>query len=231
MKVNGDNAERIIILCYAECMMTENDDKAIGRRLRQARLAMGYEEVGDAADALGMKYSTYAGHENGNRGLLRSIQKYADFYNVTLEWLMTGKGKGPGLLNPPTTIFDHEHEVPMDSYVGAGEIVYPIEDGGHYVEAPPGATPETKAAGIRGDSMLPAFEDGWIIYWSKHLPPEEMINRRCVVQVSDGRRYVKTLRRGSTHGLWTLTSSNASDIEDVDLEWAAPIDWIKPRGI
>lgn len=40
---------------------------------------------------------------------------------------------------------------------------------------------------------------------------------------------VKTVRRGSQSGLYTLVSLNAPDIEDVALLWAAPIDWIKPR--
>ncbi len=77
--------------------------------------------------------------------------------------------------------------------------------------------------------MLPHYEDGDIIYYSRNLPPEEMRNRRCVVKLADGRMLVKTLRRGSTDDLWTLTSTNAADIEDVLVEWVAPIDWIKPR--
>lgn len=56
-----------------------------------------------------------------------------------------------------------------------------------------------------------------------------MIGRRAVVRLADDRVLVKTVRRGSQSGLYTLVSLNAPDIEDVALLWAAPIDWIKPR--
>ncbi len=78
--------------------------------------------------------------------------------------------------------------------------------------------------------MLPLYEDGTLLYYSKVLSPESMINKRCVAKLADERILVKTLRRGSERGLWTLVSLNAPDIEDVVVEWAAPIDWIKPRA-
>jgi phage repressor protein C with HTH and peptisase S24 domain len=121
--------------------------------------------------------------------------------------------------------------VPVRGFVGAGQLVEAVDNGeAEHVDAPSEAKPETVAVIVRGDSMFPAFEDGSILYYSKNLPPEHMINRRCVVQVSDGRIYVKTLRRGASDGLWTLSSLNAPDIEDVPVDWAAPIDWVKPRN-
>lgn len=120
--------------------------------------------------------------------------------------------------------------VPLKGYVGAGQAIYPFEDGGEeLIDAPPKARSSTVAAKVKGESMLPHYEDGDIIYYSQNLPPEEMRNRRCVVKLADGRMLVKTLRRGSNDDLWTLTSTNAADIEDVVVEWVAPIDWIKPR--
>ena len=120
--------------------------------------------------------------------------------------------------------------VRLIGYIGAGQAVYPIDDGADdEVEAPADAHPSTVAARVRGESMLPMFQEGWIIYWSRHLPAGEMVNQLCVVQLSDGRIMVKTLRSGSQPGLWLLTSFNAADIVDVPVEWAAPIDWIKPK--
>ncbi|PHP66529.1 hypothetical protein CSC94_12615 [Zhengella mangrovi] len=80
--------------------------------------------------------------------------------------------------------------------------------------------------------MFPAIEDGSLIYYSRHLPPDVMVNQRAVVQLADGRVFVKIIRPGSRPGFWTLQSVNAqyADILDVVVEWAAPIDWIKPRG-
>lgn len=114
--------------------------------------------------------------------------------------------------------------------VGAGQAVYPLGDTEiDMVEAPPDAKPSTVAVAISGDSMLPWFEDRWLVYYSRRLPPNELIGQRVVAQLADGRLLLKTLRRGSAPHFWTLTSPNAADIEDIAVEWAAPIDWIKPR--
>ena len=119
--------------------------------------------------------------------------------------------------------------VPLKGYIGAGGHVEAIETGPEEIDAPADSHPDTVAAQIRGDSQLPVLQDGWIIYWSISRPAMEMLNQLSVVQLSDGRIMVKTLRNGSKAGLFTLTSFNAADIVDVPVDWAAKIDWIKPR--
>lgn len=119
--------------------------------------------------------------------------------------------------------------VPLKGYIGAGGHVEAIETGPDEVDAPADSHPDTVAAQISGDSQLPVLHDGWIIYWSQAFPASSMINQLAVVQLSDGRIMVKTLRNGSHPGLFTLTSFNAADIVDVPVDWAAKIDWIKPR--
>ena len=122
-------------------------------------------------------------------------------------------------------------QVQLQGYVGAGQAIFQFDEfGGGFVDAPPVSSPGTVAVEVRGESMLPLYEDGTLLYYSKVLPPEQMIGRRCITKLADERVLVKTLRRGSERGLWTLVSLNAPDIEDVALEWAAPIDWIKPRS-
>lgn len=123
--------------------------------------------------------------------------------------------------------------VPLKGKVGAGQEVYAIDDGGQdYVEAPANSKPETIAVEVSGQSMFPAYEEGTILYYSKLLPPFDMLNRRAVVQLADGRIFVKIVRNGTAPGLYTLTSINAlfPDMVDEVVEWAAPIDWIKPRS-
>jgi len=123
-----------------------------------------------------------------------------------------------------------EKTVKLAGYVGAAQAVYQFDDGAAgYVAAPPGTGDMTEAVEVRGDSMLPLYETGTLLYYSKQLPPDEMIGRRAVVRLEDDRVLIKTVRRGSQPGLYTLASMNAPDIEDVALQWAAPIDWIKPR--
>ena len=65
-------------------------------RLLQARERAGYASAIQAANAMGIAYPTYAAHENGMRGFSRSADRYARFFKVSLDWLMTGRGEGPG---------------------------------------------------------------------------------------------------------------------------------------
>jgi transcriptional regulator with XRE-family HTH domain len=65
-------------------------------RLIQARKMAGFSTAQEAADSLGVKYPTYAGHENGTTGMRAPVaEKYAKKFRVSIDWLLTGKGKGP----------------------------------------------------------------------------------------------------------------------------------------
>lgn len=125
-----------------------------------------------------------------------------------------------------------EIQVPLKGRVGAGAEVFAIDDGGdESVPAPAHARPGTVAVEVSGESMFPAYEEGTLLYYSALLPPSDMVNRRAVVQLGDGRIFVKVLRAGSTPTTWTLQSLNPmfADMVDEVVEWAAKIDWIKPR--
>lgn len=80
--------------------MDTYDNKAVGKRLAVAREKAGFSTATEAAEALGMKYPTYAGHENGSRGVVRAAQRYARRYHVSLDWLLRGTGPGPGEAQP-----------------------------------------------------------------------------------------------------------------------------------
>lgn len=71
--------------------------ETIGNRLEKARLAAGFTTPLDAATSLGVPYPTYKAHENGT-GLFKldTAAAYARKFKVSLDWLITGKGKGPG---------------------------------------------------------------------------------------------------------------------------------------
>lgn len=66
----------------------------MNERLRWARARAGHSEAGEAADALKMPRPTYWGHENGHRGFPKeSAIRYAKFYRVDLNWLLSGRGR------------------------------------------------------------------------------------------------------------------------------------------
>lgn len=63
----------------------------IHARLKWAREKRGYASAREAADAMGVRYSTYAGHESGSRGIKReALRRYARFFRVSPAWLEFG---------------------------------------------------------------------------------------------------------------------------------------------
>jgi DNA-binding XRE family transcriptional regulator len=68
----------------------------IAARLTFAREKLGIERA-EAAAAFGMAYSTYAAHENGTTGFkTQEAVKYCRKFKMSLDWLILGRGKGPG---------------------------------------------------------------------------------------------------------------------------------------
>ncbi|WP_375615447.1 MULTISPECIES: helix-turn-helix transcriptional regulator [unclassified Bartonella] len=126
------------------------------------------------------------------------------------------------------------HLVPLIGSVGAGGEIIAIDSGClEEVEVPPSAPKGTVAVRVVGDSMFPAIEEGSLLFYSYHLPPEDLINNRAIIKTKCGKVYIKVLRLGKEKGKWVLSSINGkyADIVDVELEWCAPIDWIKPARI
>ena len=67
--------------------MTEQKD-----RLAQARRDAGYATAISATTQNNWNYSTYSQHERGQRGITRkAAKKYAEAYNVSAGWLLTGE--------------------------------------------------------------------------------------------------------------------------------------------
>lgn len=203
----------------------------IGERLKLAREKAGYRSAAKAAEAMGIPYGTYSLHENGSRGFRNSLERYAQFYRVSIEWLLTGRGDGPKRNSDSQRPMPPPGHVRLMGRVGAGQSFTPLDEEPYeYVEAPPNVADTTEAVDVDGNSMFPAYEDRSRIFYSKTLPPEMMVNKRAVIKLADGSMTVKVLRAGSAPGLWTLQSINAlyDDIVDKGVEWAAPIDWVKP---
>lgn len=124
--------------------------------------------------------------------------------------------------------------IAVAGYIGAGAEIFPIDDSAKGAGIDEAELPLARredsivAVKMRGQSMLPVYRDGDILFYSRPGPDDwtRHVGDECVVQVSDGRMYLKILRRGSKRGLAILSSYNADDIVDVRLDWAVPIRWI-----
>ena len=100
-------------------------------RLRQARLAAGFETATAAADSLGVSRTTYYGHENGSVGFRsQSAIAYSRKFKVPLEWLETGRGEGLNAqpLHGPHTETDIQMR-PLVGTVQAGVWQEPFDNG------------------------------------------------------------------------------------------------------
>jgi phage repressor protein C with HTH and peptisase S24 domain len=187
--------------------------EAIARRLAAAR-ARRYLTASDAARALGVKIPTYLGHENGSREFSRSAPRYTRFFNVSLDWLL--RGKGP--MEAPRPV------VAVMGRVGAGAVVT-FEDSAAEIDAGEWAQlpreGDALALIVSGDSMRPRFYPGEIIlYESGATLPERIIGQYAVVETDDGRTLIKVIRPALAIGglpRFRLESHNADPEESVSI--------------
>jgi transcriptional regulator with XRE-family HTH domain len=91
----------------------------------------------------------------------------------------------------------------------------------------PGALGDAVAALVVGNVMLPRYGDGdIIIYTWQNDDIADLIGRECVVLLTTGKTYIKTIAPGSSPGRFHLTSFNAPSIFDVEIQRATPVAWV-----
>jgi phage repressor protein C with HTH and peptisase S24 domain len=73
-------------------------------RLKEAREKSGFDSASGAAEAMGVPVATYIQHENGGRGFRLKAERYAQFFRVTPEWLLYGRGKGDQVAPEPRAV-------------------------------------------------------------------------------------------------------------------------------
>lgn len=136
-------------------------------------------------------------------------------------------------LDVPFDAINGMQQVPLIGTIGAGgAIAYSLDDAHiEYVPRPPLAPAQIIALRVMGDSMLPKYDPGDIVYVRRDhdgvLP--HYIGRYCAVHLADGGTYLKILARGSIPDRYTLRSLNAADMEDVEVIWASPVLFVCPQ--
>lgn len=147
---------------------------------------------------------------------------------LTVDWMervAQAFGVNPADLLAPSG----QRTIPLVGYVGAGAEVFAIDDhakgdGLEQVECPwDGLSPSTVAVRVKGDSMMPAYFDGDLIFYEQQYTDfTHLLGKECVVALADGRKFIKQLRRTQS-GQWYLHSHNAEPILGVQIEWAARV--------
>jgi transcriptional regulator with XRE-family HTH domain len=129
-----------------------------------------------------------------------------------------------------------EPQLKLSGRIGAGgEVLFNGDDheSDDFAPRPPGAHGKIMALQVVGNSMLPKYEDGDIVYVDRTVDgiSPDAIGEYCAVRTLEGGTFLKIFARGTMPGRYTLRSLNAPDMEDQEVAWAAPVRWVrqKPR--
>lgn len=124
--------------------------------------------------------------------------------------------------------------VPLMGYIGAGAKIKPDiglmpADGLGVIEVPFQMPADMMAFRVRGDGMLPVYQDGNVVFVYKYQrkPLEEFYGENAVVCTDSGERFIKTITRGADGA--NLISWNAKVIENVKVNWIGEIFAVFPN--
>ncbi len=201
----------------------------LATRIRALRKSLGLSQAG---------FASRVGVDQSNVSRWESGAPPDDAHIVRLAGLA---GQHPaafryGRLPETASAAPRPHVVSVVGYVGAGQEIFALDDHAlgaslEEVEAPEGVGRDTMVAvRVRGESMHP-LRDGWLLFYRRdqHGVPEACLNRLCIVKLADdGPILVKELRRGYREGHFVLSSWNAPPLDDVRVDWAAPVLSIRP---
>lgn len=125
-------------------------ERTTADRLTEARKHAGFRVRREAVGAFGWSYDTYVSHENGRRGIKRSVlSTYADAFNVSLNWLLTGVGSSG-------------EKVEIQSQGDSGDAfslpVLGAVQGGAFMEAVPSSENDNEHMPVARDKRYDGFD-------------------------------------------------------------------------
>lgn len=173
------------------------------------------------SERAGIHRNTLYGFARGDAAKMSAVNeaKIATAYETTTAAIFEGKS---------------ERLVGVRGLIGARAEVLPINDSfeaAYEIPLPPGLneTEDYEAFEVEGISMPPA-RPGWtIIFRKRPLPLSELVGFPCLIELEDGRRLFKVLRKGYAPDRWNLESWDGSPlIEDVRITAALPFAAMTP---
>ncbi len=194
-------------------------EKSIAQRLRAARRRAGFASAAVAARTFGWSEVTYRAHENGLRGIRATVaEHYAAHLNVSLAWLLTGEGRQP-----------RRHHLDIAGEVGDdGSVRRRLRAGPprpvFSVETPVAMSPQAIGFRIVGTALQPRYDPGDIVVCDRAGDPlSSLVGREAVVITSQGRGYLRIVRRVMRAGLADLQSVDGRVTRAVPVAWSAAV--------
>lgn len=181
---------------------------AIRRILRDIALQTGWDQT-KLGHELGVSQATISRWMRKTHPQIPEMQQHDRIMRLARKLDVKSYAPGDGLL------------VPVMGYVSGGLVVIQSKPVGEAI-MPPGGDEETAAVYVRGDSMA---ADGSVLYYGKRLnpPTDELFGKLCLVGLPGGQILLRTLLKGSSEGLFHLTSRASDPLFDQSVEWAARV--------
>ena len=159
------------------------------------------------ADLLGTTKQNISRYESGAVSpKISTAEVMAAKLGMTLSELNGSEdslGKLPSNVRPISKL--HHQRVPLIGSVAAGEPIYDPEDAGVYVDSPVDAD---AAITIRGDSMIPTYQDGDLVYIKAR--PDVPEGAVAVVFLDDEATLKHVYKRPTGLTLWSDNTAYAS---------------------
>lgn len=163
--------------------------------------------------------------EDGSEPSITNLGKLADALGLPLSYFFDDSELPPA------------PQVPLIGYAAGGEEWTPFDNegpgGGFDHIALDLSDADPIGIRVRGHSMAPVYRDGDDLICSRLQGTDlrNAVNRDCVLRTTKGQSFIKHLLKGTQRNAFRLRSYNPAfaDIENVALEWAAPVVWIRRK--
>ncbi|MCJ2068296.1 helix-turn-helix domain-containing protein [Methylobacterium sp. J-030] len=184
-------------------------------RLRWARINAGFPSAAQAARRLGVPYGTYAGHENGLRGVKESeLERYAKAFGVTVIWLIYGDEQEDleNQLVPYFGLAGFHPEGRLDGVVEAMNT--------NWLTYPRISDRPLAYIVVAGNLARGIADREWHITIERNFTPpdEDHIGCLCVCKIKGGNYFLRTLQRGRKNGRFDLEGPTFETRRDEQVE-------------